>query len=801
MFIGKTKILMRITLLAILGTLPFFPVNAQNVLPIGYWRAHLPYHVGQSVTQSDEDVYYATDWSIVAIDKEERSPRFISKVDGLSNTGIQLLKYNRFSRILIVVYQNSVIDLQQADGEITTLNQIRNSTNIVGDKSVNDIFIENDSIVYLATSFGISKLNILAAEFSFTTFTEMDVAGVGAFGGYIYAATKDGLYRIEENAVNPADFSSWELMGPSVGFPEVYAAGPVGVFNNQLYVGIDDTLCLVGPAGLQIIHGEGGHELHFISTEGAHLLAGFRQCGGGSCYAGKVYYLDAAGNEGYATPGCIGVPNYAVEDQAGRVWFGDLYRNYRLVNSLQDETCTYLDFNAPYSERCWDMAVENNQLWVAAGALDQTLSGRFITDGFFSFVDGQWNVYNRETRVEMRGENPDNTTSEGRSDDLFDIITIAVNPTNGKVYAGSFLEGIMEVDGDKLTLFNENNSTLQIASTDQLPRVKIGGLAFDEDGNLWVSDHSAVGGNSIARMDKDGNWKSFNRTCNQDDLFQIAVDGVGFKWFVVGNTQAGVLVFNEGELDDDSDDECKVFTSSNSALPTNTVNCLAADLDGDVWVGTADGVVVFECGGGVFEGICEGSRPIVTGDDGFNAYLLESEDVLTIAVDGANRKWVGTRNGVYLLSATGKQQIARFTAENSPLFDNTIFDIAINQETGEVFFGTGKGILSYQSDAVKGTKLQGDNVEVYPNPVRPEYDGPIAIKGLARDANVKITDITGKLVYETQALGGQAVWDGRDYTGRRANTGVYLVFTTTNPRNSAFDAKPGTAVAKIVFIN
>lgn len=792
---------MRISLLLLLCTSLYSAlITAQNVLPIGYWRAHLPYHIGQSVTQSDNEVFFATELSLTIIDKEERSARFMSAVDGLSNTGIQLVKYNRSGEVLIVVYNNSVIDLVRSDG-IVTLNQIRNFTTIIGEKRINDIFVENDSIVYLASSFGVSKLNVKAAEFAFTTFTGLNVKGVITWNGHLYASTEEGLYRVALNAVNPADFSGWEWLGQSAGFPVEYSGGPMAFFNGQLYAGINDTLCRLDPGGPVRLHAEAGQQLYFLSAEGPHLLAGFQFCPSSNCVGGKVVFFDNAGNMGAVTPGCVGVPNYALEDQNGRIWFGDRYRNYRLLNNLQETTCTYLDFNSPFSERCWEMAVGDNQLWVAAGALDQTLSGRFITDGFFAFKDGQWEVYNRDTRVEMRGENPDNTTSEGRSDDLFDIITVAIHPDNGKVYAGSFLEGIMEVDGDKLTLYNENNSTLEIASTDQLPRVKVGGLAFDADGNLWVSNHSAAGGKSIAMFGNDGVWRSFSKVCNQDDLYQIAVDESNNKWAVIGNEQAGVLVFNENNLDDDSDDECRTMTTGNSALPTNTVNCVTADLEGDVWVGTSDGVVIFECGSGVFKDNCRGTRRIVKGEDGFNAYLLESENVLAIAVDGANRKWVGTSNGVYLLSPSGEEQIARFTTANSPLFDNVIYDIAVNQQTGEVFLGTAKGILSYQGDAIAGGRVHKADIEIYPNPVRPDYEGPIAINGLARDANVKITDLGGRLVFETQALGGQAVWDGRDYNGRRANSGVYLVFATTNPRNAVFEAKPSKAVAKIVLLN
>ena len=224
---------------------------------------------------------------------------------------------------------------------------------------------------------------------------------------------------------------------------------------------------------------------------------------------------------------------------------------------------------------------------------------------------------------------------------------------------------------------------------------------------------------------------------------------------------------------------------------------IVKDLDGDIWVGTTDGIIIFECGSSAFDAEqCKGTRKIVE-QDGIPAYLLVGEDVRTIAVDGGNRKWVGTTNGVFVLSPDGEDLIARFDEENSPLFDNVITDIAVDMESGEVYIGTAEGILSYRSDATEGGITHQSNALVFPNPVRPDYAGPIAIKGLARDSNVKITDINGQLVFETTAFGGQAIWDGKDYTGRKAASGVYLVLGTTT---ESFE-EPQAVVAKIMFIN
>ncbi len=788
LLLQKKDDMMRAALLLSCSMLWLFSAFSQGKLALGQWRSHLPYVVGQYVTQSDSKIYYSTGGAIVAFDKEEMSTEFISKVEGLSNTGIRMIKYNRLSDILIVVYNNSVIHLIKAD-EIVTLNQIRNFKGIVGEKIVYDIFVQNDSIVYLAANYGISKLNIKANQFVFTTFTGVDVTGVSLFEGNLYAATADGLYRVAENNANITDITTWAWLGQDQGFPIDYEASAIANFGGDLYLGVNDTLCRWKNNQLEKIYFERGLKLQFFSAEGQNLLIGYR-CSF-SCNRGKVLYLKPDGTLGTTATNCVDFPNFAVQDQKGRVWFGDANRNFRMVNQITDEFCTNLNLNSPYSEFSREITIHNDQVWLASGSVNQVFSYRFLDHGFASLIDGQWTIYNRFTRDELKGEDKNDI-----NDDLLDFITIAIHPDNGKVYAGSFFEGLIEYDGQTMTLYNEKNASLNNAIGD-IQRTRISGLAFDEENNLWIANHAAD--RPISVLKNDGTWQSFKPSCNQTELHQLTIDQNGYKWFVTSNSNSGVVLFDEGDIENPADDRCRIFTENNSNLPTNTANCLAADLDGDVWVGTAEGVIIFECGSNAFEEPCIGTRRVVELDD-FGAYLLSTLEITSIAVDGANRKWVGTKSGAFLLSPSGEEQIAHFTAENSPLLDNVINDIAINAKTGEVFISTDKGVVSYQSDAVEGNNLNQSTVEVFPNPVRPEYQGSIAIKGLARDANVKITDVTGKLVYEPQALGGQAIWDGNDYNGKRAQSGVYLVFSTSNARYVGF-GKPDAAVAKIVIIN
>ena len=235
----------------------------------------------------------------------------------------------------------------------------------------------------------------------------------------------------------------------------------------------------------------------------------------------------------------------------------------------------------------------------------------------------------------------------------------------------------------------------------------------------------------------------------------------------------GLLVFDETG---NNGPNKSVFFGSNAGLPSTDIRAIAEDKDGQVWVGTAKGVAVFYNPGAALANPPSVASQILLQQDNTYQYLLSTDEVTSIAIDGANRKWLGTSAaGVFLMSADGTEQILHLTAENSPLLSNNILCMAMNQKTGELFIGTDHGIISYKSDAIDGSD-QCNDTYVYPNPVYHEYDGPIAIKGVMNNGNIKITDISGTLVFETTALGSQAIWNGRNFAGEKAHTGVYLVF-------------------------
>ena len=241
-----------------------------------------------------------------------------------------------------------------------------------------------------------------------------------------------------------------------------------------------------------------------------------------------------------------------------------------------------------------------------------------------------------------------------------------------------------------------------------------------------------------------------------------------------------ILVFNDnGTIDNTSDDNIKKITSSinNGAIPGDMLLSMACDLDGEVWLGTNQGIGVIYNPENIFGTGSYDAQQILVEYDGYTRPLLESEAITAIAIDGDNKKWIGTdKAGVFLLSEDGTEELAHYTEENSPLLSNTISGITIN-DRGEVFFGTANGTVSYMGTATPGS-TENTNVYAYPNPVREGYEGTIAITGLVQNAMVKITDVSGNVVYSTRAEGGQAVWNGKTMNGDKVNTGVYLVFSS-----------------------
>jgi hypothetical protein len=382
------------------------------------------------------------------------------------------------------------------------------------------------------------------------------------------------------------------------------------------------------------------------------------------------------------------------------------------------------------------------------------------------------------------------------------MMSLAIDPGNSRhVFIGSKGNGLLEMlNGLPVATYRDTNSTLQVGIGNPT-QCQVVGMGYDSESNLWMLNSLAA--QPLNVFTRDGNWHAFSLPgISGAPLFgDLTVDSYGQKWVnIIGNNAplgSGLMVFSDnGTLDDNTDDKTRFFTTGvgNGNLPSTDIRAITEDLENEIWLGTGKGIAVIYSPSSALTADNYDAQQVLIKQDGINQYLLESEVVTAIAVDGANRKWIGTESGgLFLMSADGTKQIRNFNEQNSPLLSNYIIALAIDQKTGEVYIGTNRGLISYKSDAIEGDGACND-VLVYPNPVRENYDGPVAIKGLVPNGNVKITDVSGNIVYETTSLGTQAVWYGKNFNGEKVHTGVYLVFSTDEEGKN-------TCVTKLLFIN
>ena len=742
----------------------------QSDLQIGAWKSYLPYKFGYSVTQSPDAIFYGTQWAILKINKEDLSLEYFSKIDSLSDVGVRLVRYSEDRKVLMIIYENSNIDLV-TDRGVVNLNQIATNAQIVKDRTINAVYLKGD-FAYFATGFGLVQLDIFAEEFGFTTFTDVAIVGITGDDQNLIISTETGYFTApDDGSINLADFSAWSPLGFDEGLPIEGEGHAVVNIDGKIYAGINDEVYVYEDDRFNLVHREPGFFFGYAALGPEGTLLGWLPTQG---IDGKKLLLKADGGKGSVVD-CARRATEVIVDEQNRVWYTDFNRNFKYSEGFTG-SCHQITPDRPPTHNATQMAAYDGKLYVATGGVTISYGYLFRQDGLYTNEDGTWKTINRLNNNELR------------SRDMRDFLSIIASP-DGTIYVGTFWDGLIEYREDVVFVYDQNNSSLQNSVVNP-DRNRVTDMTYDADGNLWMLNHDAP--RPVSVFTKDGEWKNFALR-GGTNAERIAVDLQGYKWIALGGQ--GLELLDTGEdIMDESDDRSRSINVNNSALKSNTINAIAVDKNGTVWVGTSIGLIKFNCPD--FADNCQGNAEIVE-ENGIAGELLGEENVKAIAIDGGNRKWFGTSNGVFVQSADAKRQIAAFNERNSPLFDNSINYIEIDETTGEVYLATNKGIISYRGEATTGQRFHTNDVYAFPNPVRPGYNGPIAIKGLAENSNVKITDVQGALVYETIAVGGQAIWYGEDLSGERAASGVYLVFSTAVQNQ----INPDAAVTKIMLVN
>ncbi|WP_026461767.1 two-component regulator propeller domain-containing protein [Adhaeribacter aquaticus] len=745
-------------------SLKLLPVQAQNQagsLAIGSWKLHVPNNRAKAVSQVEDKIYCATEDGFFYYDQTYDQLKVLSKADGFSDSNISTLAYDSQTKTLLIAYQNTNIDLVQED-EIINLNDILRKS-IPGEKQIHHIFFQ-DKKAYLACSFGVVVLDLVKKEIK-DTYSNLgpngqvlDIYSTTILNDSIYLATSNGLLAARRSNNNLLDYRNWRTFSIADNLPNAPAQHyrTIAAFNNKVYAGINGL-------GLYRFNGK------TWSPASINLPnKDFQQL--------KPYldYLLIVGDEKLLTlnknnqvqvkyAGLVVNPKDAVPDNNKTFWVADFKNG---LVKLDEATAQNFITDAPMYNSAFRLYVDKDKVFVLGGGYDQNYKPQNLQTGFAVYENGLWQSYN-----------PQKFPGTNDFPNIQDLVGAVRNPVNNKLYIASYGYGLLEWEGlGKFKIYNSANSPLLSAEPGNSSTTRIAGIAVDKEGNNWVTNRTQLANApGLFVLKQDGNWQSFAFPGFSDgsNLEKILIDNQGYKWMSVSRNSTrnqGVLVYNEKK------NQFRYLTTlaSSGNLPGAEVHALTRDKNGLVWVGTDKGVAVFHEPENVFtHNSFSAVLPLINGRP-----LLENQVVTSIAVDGANRKWIGTEAGLWYFNEEGDQLLAYFTTQNSPLPSNKIRDIALNHSTGEVFVATDAGLISYRGGATE-TMGKPECALVFPNPVRPGYTGLLGLSNLPNNAVVKITDIAGNLVYQAKAAGGTMAWDLKDVTGNRVKAGVYLAYSAT----------------------
>ncbi len=737
-------------------------VSAQEM---GKWTAYFSYNQAKKVFDADDKVYAISNGALFSVEKETGITQTYTKIDGLSDNEVSTVGYSEEYKTLVIAYSNGNIDLLRK-GNVYNISDLKRKE--ISGKTVHSI-TTNGRYAYLACDLGIVVVDMKKDEISDTYVigdegAYMSVYKVVVQGDSIYAQTQSDIRSAKYSNRNLVDYKQWSkrtysknnIKGIANVGEKIYVADANAVY----YVDADTIAILQQLSDLKFIYGDGSsmiimddstlynyskdmtlkesREVHFAS-DGIYDTNS------------DTYWICRAANIVRNTYGYYNLYRYVGEDE-------QVFMNDGLVQS---------------SVYC--VRYQYGKLITGSGGPHDLPDVH--TPGIIQiYEDGKWTV--------IDGSN-ENFESVLKSTNIYEnafenVLDVAVDPADHRrMYVASWRSifefydnvPIKQYWADSTPLSNIGNQTLT------------NGLYFDADNNMYMLNMLAQ--NSIVIKKADGEWTSlyYSILANHESLRALTVTKNGFMWIASPDRGVGVAVIDPKNTPFiSSDDESRFFSSltdkdGNTVTP-NAVRCFAEDRNNVMWIGTSSGPFLVSSQKDIFSNSFRFDRVKITREDDENYadFLLSSNQINKIVVDGGNRKWLASSTtGVYLLSEDGKTTLQHFTTDNSPMTSNAVIDMALNEETGELFIATSGGLFSYVIDATEPS-ADYSNVYVYPNPVTPDYDGDVVVKGLSENSLVRIADPEGRLIYEGYSNGGAFTWNGNAKSGRRVATGVYFIF-------------------------
>lgn len=745
---------------------------------VGHWRSY-PALSSQlwHLCQAGSCLYAAGAEGIFCYDSDEGSVEILDKSNGLHDAGFHtngyhIMAYDEASQYFVLTYANGNIDLLH-NNKVYNISDIRRSSF----SGINSVRFNNRK-AYLACNFGLVVINLERKEIEDTYYLGANgepllVYDLAFVDSLIVVATERGYLVSNKDNPHLNIVSNWTLSPNYTSFESTL----LEPFGNSILVYDGNTnvsrLQLNSDRSLQVVSNWATdvytNKIH-VCGDKAVIVHGDSVAIYNSDFSHfkTITHADWLSKVDANDAILIGNLLYVATRWAGLVSID--------INTLE---VTSLSPNSIRSDDVYRIVPFRDQTLVCQGGKNTTFANSYHSPVVSIFQNNKW------------------TATESPSGESYDILDIAVNPRNRtKMMAAAWSYGILEYkDGKPTQWFTPDNTdgALQYYTSGSSQLLRTGAITYNLKGDAWMTNSLVDNGLVVCRYD--GTWEGFNTSAmvGGNELDKILYDSIhNYIWF---SGKANRIYVHDGK-----DKMAYVDPNNGSKMETASVNCIVQDHDGDIWIGTNKGLKVISNGYQAFANGGEGEKSpvncsnITISNGDFAEYLMAYENVTCIAVDGANRKWVGTASGgLYLISPSGLDELEHFTEYNSPLYSNKIISVAVQPQTGDVFVGTMHGLQSYRGTATYANAYAEEELHIFPNPVKPDYDGPIAIKGFSRNALVHISDAAGHVVYSNRSTGGQCVWNGRTNQGEKVASGVYFVFASD-------DAGKNRLAGKILII-
>ena len=719
------------------------------------WRGYFSYNNVVHLAESDTKIYASAENAYFTKDLLSGELKTTNTVDGLSGQNIEAFYHCKNYPFTFLGFSDGIINfINENNREVRSINDIRNNQGIAPNLKKINHFYEHQNLLYISCGFGIVVFNLETLKFGDTYFigaggAEVNVLNTTVLDNMIYATIQNnGIRRANLSNSNLINFTSWVLFEGST-WKKTLTFGNeiIGVtFDNQLYKIQNSSLSLIQNMNEEIIN--------LQSTEDYLLAVSSNRV--------SIFNSDFMQQYNFQNNLIFPMVNFnCATVQNNILYVGTASRGVLQTNLNNLNASTFFKPDGPLENRVFKIKVTPENVWSVYG---------YFTNNYNPFP---LNLYGISTLSSNSWEHIPAQDVLG----AVDLCHININPRNpSEVFVSSYHSGLLRIlDRQVTTLFNSTNSSLESLSSGN--SIRIGQSAFDNEGNLWVTNSRIA--NGLKKKKTDGEWSSFNLgnailNPDSDDILDLVIDKNGVKW--IGTNRNGLIGFQ------DNGNIIRKLTSGTDAgaLPSASVSSIAIDNRNQLWIGTRQGLRILPSVDRFQGNQSLGANAIIILEDDLAQELLFQQSISKIKVDGANNKWIGTTDaGVFLVSSNGQQTLQRFTSTNSPLPSNSITDIDINPSTGEVFFATDRGLVSYKASATEGNDNLNE-VFVYPNPVRPGYTGTVKISGLMDRVNLKITDIEGNLVFETTSQGGTVEWDTTAFGKYKVASGIYMVFVVSN---------------------